>query len=100
MLHYSAVEKIVGGKLLGVDAWVAGEAITRVKITGDFFLHPEDSIADLENACAGVRREFAAGEVESKLNSVIESKQLSLVGFTAKSLEEVLKKALSGEPLQ
>lgn len=99
MLHYSAVEKIVGGKLLGVDAWIEGDIIERVKITGDFFLHPEDSINDLEDACAGVSKGFAVGEVESKITTVIDSKQLNLVGFTAKSLEDVLRKALSGEPI-
>lgn len=69
--------KAVGGKLLRVRMTVSAEnppVIQTLRITGDFFMHPEEAIEDLEQRLTGapldeiVLRErvqtFFAGDVQ------------------------------------
>ena len=42
--------KIPGGKLLAAELTVEGDRMVGVKITGDFFMHPETAIIELEKA--------------------------------------------------
>ena len=45
--------KVAGGKLIRVQLVKKETMIEKVKITGDFFLHPEELIEDLEKALVG-----------------------------------------------
>ena len=45
--------KVEGGKLVKVQLQRIGKAIGKVKITGDFFLHPEELIEELERRLEG-----------------------------------------------
>ncbi|MBS7657259.1 hypothetical protein KEJ33_04980 [Candidatus Bathyarchaeota archaeon] len=45
--------KVEGGKLIKVQLEIEDKKIKKVKITGDFFLHPEELIDDMEKAVAG-----------------------------------------------
>lgn len=54
----SADYKVAGGKLLRVQLSLVGDANSRtiesIKITGDFFMHPENAIENLENELTGL----------------------------------------------
>jgi len=45
--------KVEGGKLIKVQLETEDNKIKKVKITGDFFLHPEELIEELEKAVEG-----------------------------------------------
>ncbi len=45
--------KVEGGKLVKAEITTKDNKIIKVKITGDFFLHPEEIIDGLENAVEG-----------------------------------------------
>jgi lipoate-protein ligase A len=60
-------EKVPGGKLLCVDAEFTLGRISRIRITGDFFLHPEEALDDIEKALVGIRPEEAAARVSETL---------------------------------
>lgn len=92
---YSASEKVEGGKLVAVEVLVSDGVITNAKITGDFFLHPEESITALEGALVGVKIPFDWIETEKKLLSVITHNQLVLVGVKSGNIISVLSKAVS-----
>jgi lipoate-protein ligase A len=51
----NAVYKVAGGKMIKVRARFAGDVIEDIRISGDFFLHPEEVIEDVERALRGVR---------------------------------------------
>lgn len=95
---YSAVEKIPGGKLVGVEAWVDEGCVSRVKLTGDFFLHPEESVGVLEKAIAGTSVHFDSGALEKQLSSIVEEHGLVLIGVSPGAIAAVLKKALGEKP--
>jgi lipoate-protein ligase A len=59
----SADYKAVGGKLLRVRMTVTEDSppvIQALRITGDFFMHPEEAIEDLEQLLTGVSLDEAA----------------------------------------
>lgn len=45
--------KVEGGKLVRVQLEKIGNAIGKIRITGDFFLHPEELIEELERTLEG-----------------------------------------------
>ena len=96
--HYSAVEKIAGGKTVSVDVWVENDLITKVKITGDFFMHPEEQLPALERVFEGAKVKFDWIDLERKLMMAVQDNSIQLVGVGSGAILSVLKKALSGEP--
>jgi lipoate---protein ligase len=54
MIGKSAIKSPVG-KLLKASVSFEGDVILSVKLSGDFFIHPEDAIERLEEALVGVK---------------------------------------------
>jgi lipoate---protein ligase len=63
-----AVLKVPGGKLLKVTVEHEGEAIKKVKISGDFFIHPEEVLDRLEERLKGITIHQVRGITESELS--------------------------------
>lgn len=95
-VKYSAAEKIPGGKLLCFDAWVEDGVIVKAKITGDFFLYPEESVSALERACESIRSDFEWLVLKQKLDYAVKSEGITLVGISTQDIVRVLTKALGG----
>ncbi|MCI0503478.1 hypothetical protein L0Y65_02085 [Candidatus Micrarchaeota archaeon] len=87
-----AQEKISGGKLVCIEAHAAGGKAARVKITGDFFLHPEDRISSLEAALVGVPLDMGEGELETRLQDALGDG--ILIGATCRDLARIFCKAV------
>ncbi len=51
--------KVPGGKLLRIDADISGNVIRWIRLHGDFFLHPEEAISDIEKSLAGTDLNFS-----------------------------------------
>ncbi len=80
--------KVPGGKLIRLRARIEEGRIRSVKITGDFFLHPEERIEELEEALVGKKLERVT------LRKTVE-KALSgceIVGFSAEEMVNALMK--------
>ena len=45
--------KVQGGKLIRIQLGVQADRISQIKITGDFFMHPEELIDELEKTLIG-----------------------------------------------
>ncbi|MEM4699846.1 MAG: hypothetical protein QXT74_02710 [Candidatus Nezhaarchaeales archaeon] len=87
--------KVVGGKLVRAEVSVVGNRLVDVKITGDFFLYPEDAIFDLESSLKGLElgADYAL-HIEAKLGQM----GAQLVGASPRDVAEAIKKAV-GEAL-
>jgi lipoate-protein ligase A len=66
-----AIYKVPNGKLLKIFLEDDGGKIRNVKITGDFFLYPEENIEKLEAHLAGceLSKEALAANIEGFLRS-------------------------------
>jgi len=86
--------KVPGGKLLRVSSTIKGGRIEEVRITGDFFMHPEDAIDELERRLKGVSSDEAAirGVVEAFFKSVAPT----VLGAAPQDFAEVILRSISG----
>lgn len=100
-MEYIATTKVSGGKLLRVKAETEGSEpkmiVTSVSLTGDFFMHPEDGIIELEKCLAGMPARTEVRTYVSKLNDVIHGNGYELIGFSASDIAQTLYDALHPE---
>ena len=83
-----AVMKVPGGKLLKTSVEYEGDRVLSVKFSGDFFIHPEEALENLERRLKGVRVSGARKVVESEL------KDATLYGVDTDSIVKVLWEAM------
>lgn len=88
-----AEKKVDGGKLVKVQV-ECGLQIIRCRFFGDFFLHPEETIAFLEQAVQGQSVSFSPLELENELAQVLATHHAELIGATPRDLVTVLKEAI------
>jgi len=83
--------KVAGGKLVRVEVEVEGGVLVSVKITGDFFLHPEEAIFEVEASLKGLG-------TSADYASIIESKLTELgaqfIGASPSDVAEAVKRAV------
>ena len=75
------------GKLIRVKAKFEDDRIKSVRITGDFFLHPEEAIEKIEKSLIGVK----IGEIRQKLEDVM--KNMEYAGISPQSLAKAIEEA-------
>jgi lipoate-protein ligase A len=89
----SSIKKIAGGKLIRVDVVYSGQ-IERVKITGDFFLHPEELITVIEESLAGAEIPLSKDLLVERLEAVLKNNSATVIGFSPEDLISVLADAI------
>ena len=82
--------KVPGGKLLRAECRVEGRTIKKVKLSGDFFLHPEESIAILEERLTGISAEKT--EIEEIVKEFIKEGNI-FIGLNPEHIVEAVLKA-------
>jgi len=90
-----ASEKVKGGKLVQVRVDVDEDVVKNVRITGDFFLHPEEVLEEIEESLVGVGVFEQEETILERLKRVIKEREAILVGFSAEGLVRVFKEAVS-----
>jgi lipoate---protein ligase len=91
----TAGRKVKGGKLLRVRLEHDGSAITEVLITGDFFLHPEEGLAWLEEGLRGVPVRESERELALRIEGIVAEKHLMVLGFGPADLAATIKEAMA-----
>jgi len=91
-----ASEKVAGGKLVKLELELDGPRIAGAKITGDFFLHPEEALAEIEGALKGMQLSTSEAEIASSIAKVAEAKGVQMVGFSADTIARLVKTAAGG----
>lgn len=95
-MEYISTKKVSGGKLLRVKCNVVDGVLSGVTLTGDFFMHPEEGVSELEGVLNGISNAAAMGEYVSKLNDVVHAGGFELVGFSVSDVAETLVEAVRG----
>jgi lipoate-protein ligase A len=90
----TATRKVFGGKLIRVDVTFTS-AIESVKITGDFFLHPEDTLIEIEKKLGGTPLPIQKARLIQQIEGILKEHQAELIGASAADLVVVLDEALS-----
>lgn len=92
-MHGVAEEKVPGGKLLRIKV-DCNDAVEKVQIAGDFFLHPEESIEELEKSLFGISVDMDETSITSLINEVSNANNMQMIGISPQDIARVLKKAI------
>lgn len=91
-----AEKKNPGEKLVCVDISYS-DKIEKLMITGDFFIHPESCIMDIERSLEDVPLAMNDMELRDIINNVVESHKAKLVGISANGIVAAIRDATKRE---
>ena len=97
MSSFHAEHKVIGGKLVVADIDTDGQTITAAKISGDFFLEPEDAYFSIGPALTGAPVSATRDELIARLDAALAEfgESLQLHGFSTGDIATVVRRALS-----
>ncbi|MDH4215045.1 MAG: hypothetical protein OEV85_14105 [Candidatus Thorarchaeota archaeon] len=85
--------KIPQGKMLKIKVKFEGRIIESICILGDFFLHPESTIEDIEQGIKGC--EVNIELISSKIQKILDRSNAVLIGASAIDIAKAIERALS-----
>jgi len=85
--------KVKGGKLIRVQLYRRGNKIDKIKITGDFFLHPEDLIEELEKTL--LNHPLNETDLTDAIGDLIEQRKAILLGASPEDFAKCI--VMAGE---
>ncbi|MFE1646882.1 biotin/lipoate A/B protein ligase family protein [Microbacterium sp. P01] len=89
--------KVPGGKLVVVDLEVRDGVIADFHLAGDFFLEPDDALADIDAAVTGMPVESDVTTIAAAVRAAL-PEGAQLLGFTAESVGTAVRRALVVAP--
>jgi lipoate-protein ligase A len=87
--------KVAGGKLIRIQLVKKEGRIEKLKITGDFFLHPEELIDDLEKAL--VDQTLSMPDLDEFIGAFIERRGGTLLGASPEDFAKCITMAAENE---
>ena len=88
--------KTPGGKLIAVDFEVEDGRLRDVRVTGDFFLYPEEALADLTGALDGLSIDLAESEIAEQVRAAM-PRDAELLGSSPDAIGAAVRRALASE---
>jgi lipoate-protein ligase A len=85
--------KVKGGKYLRVNVEHDGSVVNGVKITGDFFFHPEDKLSLLESELVGTPIDESDQNLAARIGVILSENRLTVLGFGPADLAALIKEA-------
>lgn len=83
--------KIAGGTLVKAEVTVARGSIASVRLTGDFFLYPEETLSLIESSLE--KQKLEEMELAATVAFVILSNGAQLIGATPRDFARVIMEA-------
>ncbi len=90
---FQAKQKVKEGKVVKVEI-DCDEIIRNVRITGDFFLHPEDILEEIEKSMVGLERNADEEIIISNILNVTADRDVQMIGISPGSIARLAKEAL------
>jgi len=70
------------------------ELIRNVRITGDFFIHPEDILDEIEKSIIGLERSASIETITSNIRNRIADRDVRMIGISPESIALLISEAL------
>ena len=86
--------KVPGGKLVVVDLDVVDGTIANFRLSGDFFLEPDDALEDINAAVNGLRADGDAASIAAAVRTALPA-QATLLGFSPESVAVAIRRSLA-----
>jgi lipoate-protein ligase A len=82
---------VPGGKLVRIDAVCEGQVISDIRISGDFFVHPEEALFSIERGLDEMRLNGNEGDMAERVGLAVSAAGATLIGFGAGDIADLLK---------
>jgi len=92
-MHHRGEYKVPGGKLVVAEFAIIEGRLRNVRITGDFFLFPEDAIHLFSNAFEGALAELPNDKLVALVNSTLNA-DVEMLGFGPEDVVEAIRRGL------
>ena len=86
--------KTPGGKLIAVDFDVVDGELRNAVVSGDFFLYPEEALADLTGALDGLSVELSEVEIAERVRLAL-PRDAELLGSSPEAVGAAVRRALA-----
>ena len=86
--------KVPGGKLVVVDVDVEEGRLARVRLSGDFFLEPDEALEEINRALEGAPADAGTEELARVVRSGVGA-GVRMVGFSAEAVAVAVRRALT-----
>lgn len=86
--------KVHGGKLVVVDAQTADGLLKGVRVSGDFFLEPDEALDSINNALNGLSASLPAEALADAITAALPADAV-LFGFSAQAVAITVRRALT-----
>ncbi len=87
--------KVKEGKIVKVEVEMeSDDLIKKLRITGDFFLHPEEVLDDIEKSMTGLKKDVSFDTIILKIQNIVKNHNTQMIGISPESIAEVLREAL------
>ncbi len=87
--------KVPGGKMVTVKL-DCDSTITKIEITGDFFMYPEETLKEIEKALIGVSTNESEQNISWIIFETSKRNRATMIGVTPEAIASLIKKAISG----
>lgn len=86
--------KIPNGKLVRISLEFDTTILQKIRICGDFFIHPEETIVDMENALFNLPVESSEERIQSLLDQAVHKKKAELIGIDTATVAKLIHEAI------
>ncbi|MHA7269042.1 lipoate--protein ligase family protein [Arthrobacter sp. HLT1-20] len=86
--------KVHGGKLVVVDCSVVDGLLHNVRVSGDFFLDPDEALDDINAALTGLSADLPAAALSDAITAALPANAV-LFGFSAGAVAVAVRRALT-----
>lgn len=86
--------KVPGGKLVVVEFDTADGVITNAALSGDFFLEPDEALADIQGALNGLATNASAQDIANAVRASV-SDDVVMLGFSPEAVGTAVRRAIS-----
>ena len=93
-MHTEITHKIPNGKLVRISLDYDTATLQRAKICGDFFIHPEETIEEMEFVLRHLPVEAGEERIKRVLDAVVLTKNAQLIGIDTQSVAKLIHEAI------
>lgn len=93
-MHAEIIHKIPGGKLVRLSLEYDTAVLNHARICGDFFIHPEETIIEMENALLSLPVEAEVERIQQLLDRVVIRRNAQLIGIDTRTVATLIHEAI------
>lgn len=93
-MHAEITHKIPHGKLVRISLDYDTTILHDIKICGDFFIHPEETIEEMERALYHLPVEAAETRIQQLLDRAVQTKNAQLIGVDTQTVAKLIHEVI------